>query len=1071
MPVSRILIANRGEIAVRIARAAAVVGADCVTVFSEDDAAGPHIAAGDAAVPLAGHGPAAYLDAAGLVAAARSAGCDAVHPGYGFLSENAAFARLCADAGLTFIGPDPAVLAVFGDKARARRLAEDCGVPLVPGTGGPTSLEEATAFFHALGDGAAVMVKAVAGGGGRGMRAVTDPADLPAAFDRCRSEALAAFGGGDLYVEQLVRRARHIEIQIIGDGRSVAHLWERDCTLQRRHQKLVEIAPSPFLSAPVRDRIADAAVRLARAVGYAGLGTVEFLVADGPDPAFFFMEANPRLQVEHTVTEAVTGIDLVAAQILLAGGATLADLGLEQGDIPPPRGCAVQVRLNAETVTAAGAALPSCGTVTLFDPPTGPGVRVDTHLRNGTEVGPRFDSLLAKIITHAPTFAGALRGSARALREARVEGVATNAGLLRALVEDAEVAAGRIHTRFVEDDFRFAGDNNFAGDNAPAPVVGPADGLALPSPMGGLLVRVAVSAGEAVRPGQPLAVVEAMKTEMVLTAPAGGVVLRVLAAAGATVAAGEPLLLLDPDGDTAAGTHAGAAESAAERADLAELHARRDLLRDAARPAAVARRHAAGQRTARENVEDLCDPGSFQEYGGLAIAGQRRRRPLDELMRTAPADGLVAGIGMVNGARTLVMAYDYTVFAGTQGLMNHKKMDRMIHLARDWRLPVVVFAEGGGGRPGDTDWLGVAALDIMTFRAYAGLSGTAPRVGIASGRCFAGNAALLGCSDVIIATENASIGMGGPAMIEGGGLGVFTPEQVGPVSVQAPNGVIDILVPDEAAATAAARHYLSYFQGPAADWRAGDPARLRALVPENRRRAYDVRAVVAALADDGSVLEMRAAFAPGMVTALIRVEGRPMGLIANNPLHLGGAIDAAGADKAARFLQLCEAFGLPVLSLCDTPGFMVGPEAERTATVRHVSRLFLTAAALTVPVFTIVLRKGYGLGAQAMAAGSFHAPVFTVAWPGAEFGAMGIEGSVRLGYRRELEAESDPARRQALFDRMVAEAYAHGKAVNAASFVEIDDVIDPAESRRWIVRGLAAAPVPPRSARRFIDAW
>ncbi|WP_277345013.1 acyl-CoA carboxylase subunit beta, partial [Metapseudomonas otitidis] len=470
-----------------------------------------------------------------------------------------------------------------------------------------------------------------------------------------------------------------------------------------------------------------------------------------------------------------------------------------------------------------------------------------------------------------------------------------------------------------------------------------------------------------------------------------------------------------------------------------------------------AKRRKTGQRTTRENLDDLLDAGSFIEYGALALAAQRRRRSLEELIEQSPADGLVAGIGTVNAdafgaeaARCMTIAYDYTVFAGTQGVMNHKKTDRMLGLAEQWRLPLVLFAEGGGGRPGDSDFVGVAGLDCHTFVAMARLSGQVPLVGVVSGRCFAGNAALLGCCDVIIATRNASIGMAGPAMIEGGGLGRYNAEEVGPTAVQAPNGVIDILVEDEAAAVATAKRYLSYFQGRLADWRCADQRALRHAIPENRLRVYDIRALIETLADADSVLELRRAFAPGLITAFIRIEGRTFGLIANNPAHLGGAIDAQAGDKAARFMQLCNAFGLPLLSLCDTPGFMVGPESEKQATVRHVSRMFVAAAALEVPVFTVVLRKGYGLGAQAMAAGSFHSPLFTVAWPSGEFGAMGLEGAVRLGYAKELAAVEDAGERERLFRRMVDKAYQNGTAINMASFLEIDAVIDPEQTRAWL---------------------
>jgi acetyl-CoA carboxylase carboxyltransferase component len=436
------------------------------------------------------------------------------------------------------------------------------------------------------------------------------------------------------------------------------------------------------------------------------------------------------------------------------------------------------------------------------------------------------------------------------------------------------------------------------------------------------------------------------------------------------------------------------------------------------------------------------------------------------------------------------MSYDYTVLAGTQGMRNHLKKDRLFDVAERRRLPVVLFAEGGGGRPGDVDMPIVAGLDCRAFALFAGLSGLVPLVGIASGYCFAGNAALLGCCDVVIATEDASIGMGGPAMIEGGGLGVYDPGEVGPIDVQHANGVVDLRVADDREAVEAARRYLSYFRGATGATGAtgagelGGPGglpsiprqeRLRELIPEQRKRIYDVRAIIRALFDEDSVLELRRGFAAGMVTALARVGGRPLGVVANDPTHLGGAIDADGADKAARFMQLCDAFELPVLFLCDTPGFMVGPAAERTASVRHFARMFLTGANLTVPIGTIVLRKGYGLGAQAMAGGGFKAPLFTVAWPTSEFGAMGLEGAVRLGMRRELEAIEDPEERERLFEQTVAAAYERGRGLSMAAYGEIDDVIDPADSRRWIEllfdEGTGEWWRRPGKKRPNVDAW
>ena len=605
----------------------------------------------------------------------------------------------------------------------------------------------------------------------------------------------------------------------------------------------------------------------------------------------------------------------------------------------------------------------------------------------------------------------------------------------------------------------------------------------LRAPAAGRLVTIDVEVGARVAVGQPFAVVEAMKMEYVLTADVSGVVRAVVAEPGTILTGGEALVLVEPsavEAEEAAGD-ANAGDGAVIRADLGEVLARRSAIGDEAREGALVARRAQGRLSARERLGALFDDGDFLEYGEFALAAQRRRREPEELARMSPADGLIAGIGSVNGdrfdaerARCIAMAYDYTVFAGTQGYANHLKTDRMLQLAEQRRIPLVMFAEGGGGRPGDSDVTWASGLAVPTFASYARLSGLVPIVGVVSGFCFAGNAAFLGCSDVIIATRDANIGMGGPAMIEGGGLGTFRPEEIGPVSDQAPNGVIDVVVEDDAEAVDVARRYLSYFQGSVSDWTCADQAALRDAVPENRVRVYDVRSVVSTLADEGSLLELRAAYAPGMITALVRIEGRPCGLIANNPIHLGGAIDGPGADKASRFMQLCDAYDLPIVSLCDTPGFLVGPEVERTAQVRRVSRMFVTAASMTAPVFFIALRKAYGLGAQAMAAGSLHEPFFSVAWPTGEFGPMGLEGAVRLGYRKELAAIEDPAERQAAFDKMVAQSYAQGKALNVASVVELDTVIDPRDTRAWITGGLRAVPTPsPRVGKKrpSIDTW
>jgi acetyl-CoA carboxylase carboxyltransferase component len=509
-----------------------------------------------------------------------------------------------------------------------------------------------------------------------------------------------------------------------------------------------------------------------------------------------------------------------------------------------------------------------------------------------------------------------------------------------------------------------------------------------------------------------------------------------------------------------------------ERDDLQQLRARRALTEDAARPEAVERRHAAGGRTARENLDDLADPGSFVEYGRFAIAAQRGRRELQDLIERTPADGLIGGTARIDGRPCAVLSYDYTVLAGTQGALGHRKKDRLFELIERMRLPTVFFAEGGGGRPGDTDYPVVSALDARAFALWAGLSGLVPRIAIVKGRCFAGNAVIAGCSDLIIATEDASLGMGGPAMIAGGGLGEVAADDVGPVSMQAPNGVVDVVVPDEAGAVAVTKTLLGYFQGPAAPGAVHDQTRLRDLVPERERRAYKVAPIVETLADAGSVTFLRERFAPEMVTALARIEGRALGIIANNTMAMAGAVTAEASDKAARFLQLCDAFGLPVVSLIDTPGYMVGPKAEATGLVRRASRLLVAGASLRVPFVAVILRRAYGLGAQAMMAGSTHEPLLTVAWPSAHLGPMGLEGAVRLALRKELEAIPDEVEREQRVRDMTAMAQDNARAINSAQLFEIDDVIDPAETRGILASTLAAAALPePTRGHRFVDTW
>jgi acetyl-CoA carboxylase carboxyltransferase component len=499
-----------------------------------------------------------------------------------------------------------------------------------------------------------------------------------------------------------------------------------------------------------------------------------------------------------------------------------------------------------------------------------------------------------------------------------------------------------------------------------------------------------------------------------------------------------------------------------------ELQALRDRLArtlDEQRVAARDKRHAKGYRTARENVDDIADPDSFLEYGQLAVAAQRNRRDYQDLQTSTAGDGIITGTCTINAdrvqpgrARAAIIVNDYSVLAGTQGFFHHKKLDRICELARDQALPLVMYTEGGGGRPGDTDvTTQIAGLNLSSFSTWAGLSGTVPRIAVNNGYCFAGNAALFGCADFTIATRQSWIGMAGPAMIEGGGLGKFDATDIGPIEVQERNGVVDIVADDEAHATALARQLLSYFQGPVAAWNAAPQDTLRDAIPQDRRWAYPVRRIIETIADSGSFLELQRIYGRSIITGFIRLEGRPLALIANDCQQLGGAVDSVAAEKAARFLRICDALGLPVLSLTDTPGFMVGPDSERQGAVRSMSSLFLAGAGMRVPLVAVFLRKGYGLGAMAMTGGSFVRPVYAASWPTGEFGGMGLEGAVRLGFRKELEAVADSAEREVLFQQLLARMYEIGKATEAAAHLEIDAVIDPAQTRSVIQRAFAAA--------------
>ena len=1093
--INKLLIANRGEIAIRIARAASDLGLQTLGVYSEEDATSLHRYRTDEAIALQARGVPAYLDIDHLVEIAIERGCDAVHPGYGFLSETADFASRLKAAGIVFVGPRSEVLGQLGDKVTARQIAIDCGIPVLAGSRNAVSLPEAKAFFESLPEGEGMLIKALAGGGGRGMRRVTQVDEIEAAYTRCASEAKAAFGNGAVYVEQFFADARHIEVQIVGDAHgNLNHLWERECTLQRRHQKLIEVAPSPSLTVDLRRQILDAAVDLGKRLDYSNLGTVEFLVSPGNEQTpFAFIEVNPRLQVEHTVTEMVTDVDLVRTQMLIADGQDLDQLNLAKAP-EAPRGSALQLRINMETMARDGSAKAAGGTLEVFELPSGPDVRVDTYGYAGYVSSPAFDSLLAKVIVrHTDNdWPALLKRARRCLAELRIS-VPTNAPFLASLLAHPQAIDNDIDTLFVETHIAELTDRMVTARHADKPAMAGADAATestaepLPAgcaaalaPMQGSIAAVEVEVGGQLIQGQTIMIMDAMKMEHVIASPVSGTVQALKAATGDTVFEGAVLaVILEHDVAGDGQSIQAELDPGFIRPDLAEVYRRRSFGLDENRPDKVAKRHARGYRTARENLADLLDEGSFVEYGPLALAAQSARRSLEDLIENTTTDGLVAGIGRVNSelfgasdSRVIAMSYDWMVLAGTQGMHAHEKKDRLFLLAEKHAIPLVLLAEGGGGRSGDTD-INVCWPDTPTFSNLARLSGTAPLIGVNNGYCFAGNAALLACCDVIISTQGSNIGMGGPAMIEGGGLGRVAPSDIGPMDVLTRNGAVDILVEDEAEAMEVAKRYLSYFQGDIKDWQCADQRLLRHTIQENRRRAYDIRQLVSLLADTDSVLELRSNYGIGMITALARIEGKPIGILANNPVHLSGAVDSEGANKAARFIQLCDAYDIPLLFLCDTPGFMVGVEAEKTAQLRHFGRMFITEANISVPVFSVITRKCYGLGSLAMGGGSFRNSFFAVAWPTGEFGGMGIEGDVELAFAKELAAFDDETEREKFFEEQVAALYERGSVLRSASMAQVDDVIDPAETRRWLAMGLETASIPPRTDKKrpHIDTW
>ena len=869
--LERVLISNRGEIAIRIVKAASALGMESVGVYPAADSLSLHTRLATSAVQIGNGAPddpvAAYLDAEALVAAAQQSGCDCVHPGYGFLAENADFAQQCADAGLAFVGPPPAALSLFGDKVRSRQLAASLDIPVVPGSDDPVpSASDAADLAGLLGY--PVMLKAAAGGGGRGMRKVTSADSMAEAFARCRSEAEAAFGSGALFVEKLIERPRHIEVQVLADGHGdVVHLHERDCSVQLRNQKVIETAPAPGLDADLRDRILADAVKLVAAAGYANAGTVEFLVV--PETGeHFFIECNARIQVEHTVTEQVTGIDLVEAQFRIAAGATLASLGLGSQDaVGAPRGAAVQAR-----VVARGA-----GTLSAYKEPTGPGVRVDGCGYVGYAPPPQFDPLLAKVIAASSSsftsghtsYVAAVDRLLRALDEFHVGGLATNLNQLKAILAHTAVRAADARTTLLAEHPDLLSPATGAGGNGAltllrqqATVMGVsvAGGVGAPTaststaaeldvepgqqavacPMAGSILEVRVAEGDRVAAGEPLLIVSAMKMESQVAAPLSGTVAALQPlTSGDTVEAGQVVAVIAPA--------EGAVELQPEQRDdtwapqLEDVATMQALAHKRLAPGSnergVVRQRGRGKLTCRERIDLLLDDGSFHEIG--SIAGFASYDESGAIVDFTPANH-VGGWGRIEGRTAVVCADDFTSRGGHADGAIGEKSRHLDKLALEMRVPSVRLLDGssGGGS--------VAAMvpqqkkegESKAKESHGAIKAGRPRVAGAGGSFLPGHLgstmyteqlstvpvvnlllgsvvgigaakAVLGHFSVMV-RDIAQLFVAGPPVVRPAMGYDITKEDLGGWHIHCRNGSVDNLAETEEEAMALTRRFLSY---------------------------------------------------------------------------------------------------------------------------------------------------------------------------------------------------------------------------------------------------------------------
>jgi acetyl/propionyl-CoA carboxylase alpha subunit/acetyl-CoA carboxylase carboxyltransferase component len=1116
----RVLIANRGEIAIRIARAASGLGIEQVSVYAPADALSLHTRVTTASHALSG-APAndpvrAYLDIEALIAAAKATGCDCVHPGYGFLSENAVFAQRCADEGLVFIGPRPETLALFGDKTKARGLAQSLGIPIVAGS--PQVLESArhAAEFAEAVD-YPVMLKAAAGGGGRGMRVVETAAEMTAAFDRCQGEARAAFGDGSVFVEKLIVRPRHLEAQILADaGGEVIHLYERDCSIQIRHQKVVEIAPAPTLPAKARERLLADAVKLAKAAGYLNAGTVEFLLEEASETPLF-IECNPRIQVEHTVTEQVTGVDLVESQFRIAAGERLADLGLKrQSDVPAPRGYAIQARITAQ----------GAGVITAYKEPSGLGVRVDSCGYLGLAPPPQFDPMFAKLICQSNssgTFASAVDHTLRALGEFQIGGLPTNLSQLRAILSSPVVRAGDARTTLLTENADLARPPTGATSASPslslldqqaAALTGgrgltpsPHSGAGLASlqvpdgeegaecPMAGSVVEVSVEPGARVSAGEALMVISAMKMETTVNAPCDGIVSDILPLSpGDNVGAGQIVATIAPSGERTAGERAYGEDSwaplMAEVKALQEIaHARFDAV--SADPGVV-RQRKRGKLTCRERIDMLLDPGSFREVGSLT--GFASYDDEGRVSDFTPANH-VGGWGKIEGRVGIVCADDFTSRGGHSDGAIGAKSTYLDRLSLELKCPSVRLLDGssGGGsvasmvpaqnregdshaeessgaikagRPRVTGGGGSFLTPHLGSAMFAKQLAQVPVVNVLLGSVVGIGAAkaVLGHFSVMV-RDIAQLFVAGPPVVAHAVGYDVTKEELGGWHIHCCNGSVDNLAETEADAIAQTQRFLSYlpssvFEAPPV--LAPDPAdpmdrrdeELFTIIPRKRTTTFDMRRAIRLMADKGSFFEVGPLWGTDQIVGFCRFNGYPMGILASDSRHAnGGAMTADGCDKLKRHIDLCDLFHIPMLNLIDNPGFAVGIEHERTGTIRKGGEWMIAFAQIEVPIFTVIMRRSFGVAGNNFATPLGHASA-RVCWPAADVGGIPPEGGIEAAYKRQLAEASDPAALRAEINARIESARGP---IGPLNRFQMEEMIDPRDTRRWICEWLENA--------------